>query len=80
MLIYIMLIVLLDLNVIQEKQPKKKIQKYIHKINSNFTKQEYSRLYQTGSSPGKFYGTMTRQKEKKVALLMTSILDQSFLM
>ena len=48
MLIYIMLIVLLDLNVIQEKQPKKKfkntyIKSIVTSLNKNivgFTKQD----------------------------------------
>ena len=43
-----------------------KIQRSIRKIKSNSTKQEYSKLYPTGSSPGKFYGTAKRHKLKKV--------------
>ena len=35
------------------------------KIKNNLTKQEYSRIYPTGSSPGKFYGTAKRHKLKK---------------
>ena len=34
-----------------------KIQRFIRKIKSNFAKQEYSRLYPTRSSRGKFYDT-----------------------
>ena len=39
-----------------------KIQRSIRKIKSNSTKQEYSKLYPTGLSPGKFYGTAKRHK------------------
>ena len=39
-----------------------KIQRSICKIKNNLTKQEYSRIYPTGSSPGKFYGTVKRHK------------------
>ena len=31
--------------------------KATRKIKNNLTKQEYSRIYPTGSSPGKFYNT-----------------------
>ena len=41
-----------------------KIQRSICKIRNNLTKQEYSRLYPTGSSPGEFYGTAKRHKLK----------------
>ena len=41
-----------------------KIQRSMRKIKSNLTKQEYSRLYPTGSSPGKFYGTAKQHKLK----------------
>ena len=57
-----------------------KIQRSIHEIKNNLTKQENSRLYLTGSSPGKFYGTAKRHKLKKVALSMISFLEQLFLM
>ena len=43
---------------------EEKIQRSIRKIRNNLTKQEYSRLYPTGSSPGKFYGTAKRHKLK----------------
>ena len=42
-----------------------KIQRSIRKIKNNLTKQEYNRLYPTGSSPGKLYGTAKRHKLKK---------------
>ena len=42
-----------------------KIQRVARKIKNNLTKQEYSRIYPTGSSPGKFYGTAKRHKLKK---------------
>ena len=42
-----------------------KSQRSIRKIKNNLTKQEYSRIYPTGSSPGKFYGTAKRHKLKK---------------
>ena len=41
-----------------------KIQRSMRKIKSNLTKQEYSRLYPTGSSPGKFYGAAKQHKLK----------------
>ena len=41
------------------------IQRTIHKIKNNLTKQEYSRLYPTGSSPRKSYGRTKRHKLKK---------------
>ena len=42
-----------------------KIQRVARKIKNNLTKQEYSRIYPTGSSPRKFYGTGKRHKLKK---------------
>ena len=42
-----------------------KTQRSIRKIKNNLTKQESSRIYPTGSSPGKFYGTVKRNKLKK---------------
>ena len=47
------------------KATEGEIQRSIHKIKNNLTKQEYSRLYPTGSSPGKFYGRTKRHKLKK---------------
>ena len=38
------------------KTTKGKSQRSVRKMKNNLTKQEYSRLYPTGSSPGKFYG------------------------
>ena len=39
------------------KQIETKIQRVLRKIKTNTSLQEYSRLYPTRSSPGKFYGT-----------------------
>ena len=39
------------------KTTEGKIQRSIRKIKNNLTKQEYSGLYPTGSSPGKFFAT-----------------------
>ena len=39
------------------KQIETKIQRVLRKIKTNISLQEYSRLYSTGSFPGKFYGT-----------------------
>ena len=39
------------------KKIEAKIQRGLRKIKTNSTSQEYSRLYPTGSCPGKFYGT-----------------------
>ena len=39
------------------KKIEAKIQRVLQKIKTNLTSQEYSRLYPTGSCPGKFYGT-----------------------
>ena len=41
-----------------------KIERSLRKIKNNLTKQEYVKLYPTGSSPGKFYGTVKLQKLK----------------
>ena len=43
-----------------------KIQRSIRKIKNNLIKQENSRLYPRGSSPGKFYGTAKQHKSKTV--------------
>ena len=39
------------------KRIESKIQRCVHKLKSKITKDEYSKLYSTGSNPGKFYGT-----------------------
>ena len=39
-----------------------KIQRAVRKIKSHLSKQEYMRIYQTGSAPGKFYGTTKKHK------------------
>ena len=39
------------------KKIEAKIQRVLRKIKTNITSQDYSRLYPTGSYPGKFYGT-----------------------
>ena len=62
------------------KATEGEIQRSIHKIKNNLTKQEYSRLYPTGSSPGKFYGRTKRHKLKKGSSVDNSLLDQSFQM
>ena len=62
------------------KAIEEKILRSIHKIKNNLTKQEYSRIYPTGSSPGKFYGTAKQHKFKKAALWTISLLDQLFAM
>ena len=36
----------------------------LRKFKNNLTKQEYSRLYPSGSTPGKFYGTAKWHKQK----------------
>ena len=38
------------------KRTESKIQRCVHKLKSNITKDEYSKLYSTGPNPGKFYG------------------------
>ena len=48
------------------KVTEEKIQKSILKIKKNLTKQECNRLYPTGSSPEKFYGTTKQHKLRKV--------------
>ena len=45
------------LNQDPTKKIEGKIQRVLRKIKAHLTPQEYSRLYPTGSSPGKFYGT-----------------------
>ena len=44
------------------KKIEAKIQRVLRKIKTNLTSQEYSRLYPTGSCPGKFYGTIKIHK------------------
>ena len=44
------------------KKTEAKIQRVLRKIETNLTSQEYSRLYPTGSCPGKFYSTEKIQK------------------
>ena len=39
------------------KRIESKIQRCVRKLKSKITKEEYSKLYPTGSNPGKFYGT-----------------------
>ena len=41
---------------------KNKIQLTLLKIKSKFTRQEYKRLYPTGSNAGKYYGTAILHK------------------
>ena len=47
------------------KKIEGKIQRPIRKIKNSLTKQEYSRIHQTGLSPGKFYGKAKWHKVKK---------------
>ena len=39
------------------KRIESKIQRCVRKLESKITEEEYSKLYPTGSNPGKFYGT-----------------------
>ena len=39
------------------KTLESKVQRNLRKIKSRFTEQEYKKLHQTGSCPGKFHGT-----------------------
>ena len=55
------------------KTIEEKIQRSIRKIKKNLTKQEYSRLYPTGSSTSIFYGTAEQHKLKLVALPRISL-------
>ena len=49
-----------------ERDPTKtnegKLQSMLRKMKGKLTKNEYTRLYPTGSSPGKFYGTAKLHK------------------
>ena len=50
------------------KQIETKIQRVLKKIKANISLQEYSRLYPTGSSPGKFYGTTKIDSMEKLPI------------
>ena len=50
------------LNEDPTKSTEAKIQRTLRKIESTLTKQEYFKLYPSGSSPGKFYGTAKLHK------------------
>ena len=50
------------LNSDSTKQIKTKFQRGLRKIKAYISLQEYSRLYPTGSAPGKFYGIVKIQK------------------
>ena len=53
------------------KKIQAKIQRVLRKIKANLTSEEYSRLYPTGSFPGKFYGTeLDKKKNQKITSLM----------
>ena len=52
------------LNYDSTKTIEGKIQRSLRKIKNSLTKQEYAKLYPTGSSPGKFYGTAKHHKLK----------------
>ena len=45
------------LNSDPTKTTERKVQNVLRKIKSKFSPNEYKKLYPTGSSPGKFYGT-----------------------
>ena len=49
---------------------ERKIQKVSRKIKSKFSEQEYKRLYPTGSTRARFYGTAKIHKLKTIAQLM----------
>ena len=44
------------------KNNERKVQGMLGKIKPNLTDQEYKRLYQSGSAPGKFYDTAKLHK------------------
>ena len=71
---------LVKLNYDPTKTIEGKIQRSLQKIKNNLTKQEYAILYPTGSSPGKFYGTVKRHELKNDSTVDDLPLDQSFLM
>ena len=54
---------------IERKMPWFMQNRSMRKIKNNLTKQEYSRIYPTGSSSGKFYGTAKRHKLKRCSSL-----------
>ena len=62
-----------DLN----KRMEVKVQHTLRKLFSKFSEQNYKMLYQSGSSPEKFYGTAKVQKVPKVVMYMNSQLDKS---
>ena len=51
-----------SINLTKKTEPK--IKRVLRKIKSEFTIQEYHRLYPTGSCAGKFYGTVKIRKLK----------------
>ena len=51
--------------MIQLKPLKVKIQRKVCKIKNKLTKEEYSKIYPTGSCPGKMYGTLKTHKLSK---------------
>ena len=53
------------------KRIESKIQRCVRKLESKITEEEYSKLYPTGSNPGKFYGTTKIHK-----LSYNSTIDQ----
>lgn len=61
-----------DLN----KRMEVKVQHTLRKLFSKFSEQNYKMLYQSGSSPEKFYGTAKVQKVPKVVMYMNSQLDK----
>lgn len=62
-----------DLN----KRLEVKVQHTLRKLISKFSEQNYKMLYQSGSSPEKFYGTAKVQKVPKMVMYINSQLDKS---
>ena len=56
-----------------------KVQRTLRKIKSKLPSSVYSKIYPTGSLPGKFYGTAKIHKFQTIAQLSTYHLDQSSL-
>ena len=44
------------------KTLESKVERNLQKIKTNFTEQEYKKLYPTGSHPGEFYGSAKMHK------------------
>ena len=55
-----------------------KIQRAIRKIKSKLSKDEYNKIYSTGSASGKLYGTANVHIMAEMTILITFLYDQSF--